>query len=128
MTTDRELLERAARAAGIEFDCTIRPDGKPFYHSERKDFAMADGGWFSPLTDDGDAFRLAVKLGIGLHFGNDKVTAESGMAYDWKRYEGDPASAARRAIVTCAALHGAEAAAAIGDGTISAKPPEAPPA
>lgn len=48
MTTDRELLEAAARAAGYwvaEFNCPAnlpRPD-------------------WNPLTDDGDALRLAVR-------------------------------------------------------------------
>jgi hypothetical protein len=44
MKTDRELLELAAKAAHGNF-------GKQ----------MLDSGW-SPLTDDGDALRLAVKL------------------------------------------------------------------
>lgn len=40
--TDRELLELAAKAAGVE------------------------RGWWNPLTDDGEAFLLAVKLRIGV--------------------------------------------------------------
>lgn len=51
---DRELLEFAAKAAGI----TILRWGKT-------DGAFINGGesW-SPLTEDGAAFRLAHKLGI----------------------------------------------------------------
>jgi hypothetical protein len=61
--TDRELLELAAKAAGIEYDfcrpelggCQIR---KPFV-----------SGFWNPLTDDGDAFRLAAAMGFSLEFG-----------------------------------------------------------
>jgi hypothetical protein len=54
MTTDRELLEAAARAAGYwvaEFNCPAnlpRPD-------------------WNPLTDDGDALRLACDLGLRVY-------------------------------------------------------------
>jgi len=44
--TDRELLELAAKAAGLE---VVTPT------------MLAHGQW-DPLTDDGDALRLAVKL------------------------------------------------------------------
>lgn len=58
--TDRELLELAAKAAGIDiFDWT--PGGHP----------TANGSWdgiWNPLTDDGDALRLAVDLKIGIGF------------------------------------------------------------
>ena len=49
--TDRELLELAAKAAGICLE-----DG---HH-------WVGGFWtrWNPLTDDGDALRLAVKLGL----------------------------------------------------------------
>lgn len=63
---DRELLELAAKAAGIDLDCTVRPDCKPFYHSDRNAFAIAGGGWFAPLTDDGDALRLATELELNI--------------------------------------------------------------
>ena len=46
MNNDKELLELAAKAAGIEIA-----------HIE----LLGDDGW-NPLTDDGDALRLAVKL------------------------------------------------------------------
>ena len=50
--TDHELLEMAAKAAGIA-------DGDVFYDMDN------DKEW-NPLTDDGDALRLAVKLYIGV--------------------------------------------------------------
>ncbi len=56
MTTDRELLELAAKAAGgIELCFTDQGDW--FFFSGR------DAPWH-PLVDDGDALRLAVKLGL----------------------------------------------------------------
>ena len=64
MTTDRELLEAAAKAAGL--DLQHKPlfsgDAEPGYY----DYS---GGtpkwtWWNPLTDDGDAFRLAVRLNL----------------------------------------------------------------
>lgn len=49
---DREFLELAAKAAGVEL-VGISDDGM----AER-----ADGGWWNPLEDDGDALRLVVIL------------------------------------------------------------------
>ena len=57
--TDRELLELAAKAAGISLDFSVRGDFPPYYINERG----GHSSW-NPLTDDGDALRLAVKLGI----------------------------------------------------------------
>ena len=106
--TDRELLELAAKAAGMELDYTIRPDKKAFYHSERNALALVDGGWFAPLADDGDALRLMVKLGIRVC----PVTADGRNAYAahdrlaggvGEPHNDDPIAATRRAIVRAAA-------------------------
>ena len=56
--TDRELLELAAKAAGIEYDF-ICPTGVHCGDAS----TMRDYFW-NPLTSDGDALRLAVKLDI----------------------------------------------------------------
>lgn len=57
---DRELLELAAKAAGIELHWSI--SGVPEVYNE--DFTHR---WpWCPLTDDGDALRLAVTLGLAL--------------------------------------------------------------
>lgn len=58
--TDRELLELAAKAAGI--DGVYREIGcaKTCGISSHMNAAVL----WNPLTDDGDALRLAVKLGI----------------------------------------------------------------
>ncbi len=91
--TDRELLELAAKAAGLEI------------------------AW-NPLTDDSDAFRLAVKLKIDIHHeynGTDSggiVEAFTPEAEDGsclcmtEETEGDQFAATRRAIVRAAARIG----------------------
>lgn len=57
--TDRELLELAAKAAGLVF-C--------MYHQRPARLVQPDIGeakvFWNPLTDDGDALRLAHKLGL----------------------------------------------------------------
>ena len=64
MTTDKELLELAAKAAGIEIEpCTCSNKRWPF--KIKNDFGI---GHWNPLEDDGDALRLAVKLRITLEF------------------------------------------------------------
>lgn len=103
MNTDRELTELAAKAAGIagEWD-----EGVPGFVT-----GETDGGHrvvlFDPLTDDGDALRLAVTTGFGVYFyqKTGEVEVES---YDLKvsitEWWGDDKQAAtRRAIVRAAA-------------------------
>lgn len=108
--SDRELLEYAAKAAGLELDYTVRPDGKAFYHSDRNALALADGGWFAPLTDDGDALRLAVKLSFELTSWGDGGVSCGGSWLDPHKSTGwifeksnDQYSDARRAITRAAA-------------------------
>ena len=99
--TDRELLEAAAKAAGIliYFDdvgqCCQRVPGDQ----------LSTYLW-EPLEDDGDALRLAVKLGIDIsQFPvTEKVEAWAHMSYGLgEDYKGDPYAATRRAIVRAAA-------------------------
>ncbi len=60
--TDRELLEAAAKAAGI--DLQHKPmfggDSEPGFYDYRS--GKPEWLWWNPLIDDGDALRLAVKL------------------------------------------------------------------
>ena len=62
--TEREMLEFAAKAAGITGYRYSSSLGCMAHWNE------SDGGWFdacclwNPITDDGDALRLAVKLNI----------------------------------------------------------------
>ena len=100
MTSNRELLTLAAKAAGyeIEFigdDCYVTGGG--YLHFK-----------WNPLTNDSDALRLAVKLrldvSVNLHFvqvwGSDFNVRESN--------DNDPYAATRRAIVRAAAEIGKE--------------------
>jgi hypothetical protein len=114
MTTDRELLELAAKAAGIELQpFAIKPatgDGDGFV-GYMVDAGVWPRGWFNPLTDDGDALRLAVKLQLEIGFGVDTrvysfrrltaVGAGENTGSDWY-------AATRRAIVRAAAELGKE--------------------
>jgi len=61
--TDRELLEAAAKAAG--FDSVIEMYGFNDFGEPLLDGNEPPTVW-NPLTDDGDALRLAVKLGISI--------------------------------------------------------------
>ncbi len=114
--TDRELLELAAKAAGIEwkpaetdagkkcelkFGLWLRIKGEPTELTRRR---------FNPLTDDGDALRLAVKLGLILGTYAHYVTVDLLSPNDrietitvWHSQTNDPYAATRRAIVRAAA-------------------------
>lgn len=101
--TDRELLELAAKAAGIP----LKPDFK-----ERFDYYMADKLMWNPLTNDGDALRLAVKVGLRDYFGIEihKTLSQCTAFEPWEHCEceehnedNDPYIATRRAIVRAAA-------------------------
>jgi hypothetical protein len=88
--TDRELLELAAKAAGIEIN---------WFKWER-----LTNQW-NPITDDGDALRLAVKLDINVyvHLVSGSTMASAKPEIDEVEPHGnDPYAATRRAI-TCAA-------------------------
>ena len=85
MTTDRELLELAAKAAGMNYAHELCG-----YYSDPEFNEVVQ---WNPLTDDGDALRLAVKLWL-----LDEVSVMNA------QYESDdPYAATRRAIVRAAA-------------------------
>jgi hypothetical protein len=91
---DKELLELAAKAAGIEWPQKI------------SDFSRQYDGvrsW-NPLTDDGDALRLAVKLSLSI-WRYDTLSTSKPNFTDWQCDErgDDPYAATRRAIVRAAA-------------------------
>jgi hypothetical protein len=93
--SDRQLLEFAAKAAGVP----LKPDFK-----ERFDYYMADMLMWNPLTDDGDALRLAVKCKIDVVQFSLLVRADvAGLPDVRELYNGDPLAATRRAIVRAAA-------------------------
>lgn len=104
MKTDRELLELAAKAAGITLSpmeiSNVEFKGDNHFIGFLADVGQCPRGWFNPLTDDGDALRLAVKL--NLLYG--KVFARSVAE---SHEDGDDVYAAtRRAIVRAAAAIG----------------------
>ena len=107
MTTesDRELLDLAAKAAGLDVrwyanDCL-----------QVADKCNGFAGKWNPLTDDGDALRLAVKLGIEVipgmaHWGPVTYTNypnKRGLNGPSETHGSDPMAATRRAIVRAAA-------------------------
>jgi hypothetical protein len=70
VNTDRELLELAAKAAGISIDKSPANGGGP----DNTGFDLAgnlvtdwhNGTTWNPLADDGDALRLAVGLAVSV--------------------------------------------------------------
>ncbi len=97
--TDRELLEAAAKAAGVKYNF-ICPDG-----AHCGDINTMQDRFWNPLEDDGDALRLAVKLGAQEYIGSyiDRYCTRD-------EYQADPYAATRRAIVRAAAAIGKEKA------------------
>ena len=108
---DRELLELAAKAASLDYqnytDCIKDYDSK--HRNGPALYAVEEAYSWNPLTDDGDALRLAVKLQMRLdvfrHSSSasittytDRILAEEGHSI------GQMSDAAtRRAIVRAAA-------------------------
>ena len=109
MKTDRELLELSAKAAGLrsmgryDFQWGLevsKPHNAPYQ--------------WNPLNDDGDALRLAVKLGICIGPESPYVIGKSLARASWLNHSkslgewggGDQYSATRRAIVRAAAAIG----------------------
>ena len=102
--TDRELLEAAAKAAGIDMQtkAMFGVDPEPGY------YLVADGTapiwfWWNPLTDDGDALRLAVRLEMEIDICRTGIAVRT--TDGRKVLEGKHAgvAATRRAIVRAAA-------------------------
>lgn len=106
--TDRELLENAAKAAGIpvewDGDGFVRP--VPF-----KGFTNYEP--WNPLAYDGDALQLAVKLGMLIDIPGVRQDCDSievvagkpkyGYVEVFEKASDDPYAATRRAIVRAAA-------------------------
>lgn len=117
MGADRELLQRAAKAAGLEFKWR---EGDPKWGPEHVGPAAFHGGcWqvWNPLTDDGDALRLAVRLRFHIKVFSawkDESIELPGLVEIWRWGDSDPIiteyvegsdyeAATRRAIVRAAA-------------------------
>jgi hypothetical protein len=106
--TDRELLELAAKAAGIELDWDIPINSNTPWRMSGEDEDRGPADLWNPLTDDGDALRLAVKCGIDLVLSNPGI--ESAFDNESLQYveprNSDPYAATRRAIVRAVAKAG----------------------
>ncbi len=100
--TDREMLELAAKAAGMNRrytewlgQCGLIDDDP-------------NGGYWNALEDDGGAFRLAVKLEFTIHRHPNKIgISQYGkgrhLLDPWQELITDELEATRRAIVRAAA-------------------------
>ena len=88
-----ELLEMAAKAAGYDY----RPQNRAIVTYG------IPSNW-DPLTDDGDALRLAVRLEMDVSFGLRGAVIEQGHGRKVQDLDDDDSyAAARRAIVRAAA-------------------------
>ena len=114
---DKELLELAAKAAGMDGYNFVEESDFTYPHMERRNMGGPEDGFFelqadvwSPLTDDGDALRLSVKLGLEINicnqFGETNVYASNDYADE--KHNSDPYAATRRAIVRAAAAIGSK--------------------
>lgn len=102
--TDKELLELAAKAAGVE----IGWDSQGAFLYEPEICALSDA--WNPLENDAQALRLAVKLMAAIEYDSEYldqpaknvyVQAQGYDAFEPLCY--DPYAATRRAIVRAAA-------------------------
>ena len=114
MKSDRELLELAAKAYGVLVKIASENGRGLKVHGR--------SSWWNPLTDDGDALRLAVELDISVtpypiySKPRHSVIVKQRRRGDMMRevnptemielYGDDPAAATRRAIVRTAASIG----------------------
>jgi len=100
--TDRELLEQAAKAAGYRINGSVSGG---LWISTNKGRSWQE---WNPLTDDGDALRLAVKLRMCVDCVNGSMMVEVFVKNTIKHigieiHTDDPYAATRRAIVKAAA-------------------------
>ena len=104
MSSDRELLELAAKAAGYRVDARMQ--------AERDALGYGDAGlWidgvstcWNPRNDSKHAIELAVK--IGLFSTTEQFLDFQAFYSDEIRKDGVPTAATRRAILTIAAMQG----------------------
>ena len=96
--TDLELLEMAAKAAGVKYIATAEDGAR----------LLADMTRWNPLTDDGDALRLMVKLNIHVNYreninGAWVVADHEGIDFCPESLDGPHAQEATRRAITRAA-------------------------
>ena len=117
--TDRELLDLAAKAAGYVIEINYYGmDRHGLFNTEK---CVPPALW-NPLTDDGDALRLAVKCNLDIRFDSHEngVSVEVCGMWDYapagslETFEKNGCAATRRAIVRAAAEIGMAEASKVG--------------
>ena len=116
MYSDRELLALAAKAAGLQLcgyswigenedddECEVLESAFVKLHPEQE---LATK--WNPLTDDGDALRLAVKLHMQVSITTESCRAETLPVLGVRANDNDEFAATRRAVVMAAAAVGRE--------------------
>jgi hypothetical protein len=105
--TDKELLERAAKAAGYGDVWYLDRSDTPYVGPKYEIGRPVKYRTFQPLTDDGDAFRLAVELNLDI-FTNDGDGGHTSVGggtdvFVQEKHGTQRLAATRRAIVRAAA-------------------------
>lgn len=118
--TDREMLELAAKAAGMRIHAKNQAERDEIGFGDKGLWIVGGSSGWNPLTYDGDALRLAVKIGMLIDV---RYTQQESIRYNRATYwpepsrgeviefgdeEMDPAAATRRAITRAAAEIGME--------------------
>jgi hypothetical protein len=121
--TDKELIEMAAKAASMDTEWHNAADAD--YDAEHDGMWLKGGRspdnskYWNPLTDDGDALRLAVTLGMQIHVNIDPAgfsaiavlqSTSAGARTFVETDDADRYAATRRAIVRAAAEIGGRVA------------------
>jgi hypothetical protein len=111
MDEDVALLRLAAKAAGMKVILIPYGIWRDVTGFRPEQNVLAAKEW-NPLVDDGDALRLAVKLGMRLEIDNhwNRTHAKQIPKGEWRTapHDSDPYAATRRAIVLAAAEIGKE--------------------
>ena len=107
--TDHELLEMAAKAVGIALK-PMQINNMTYQGDDRFIGYMTDPGqwprgWFDPLTDDDDAFKLVVDCQLDIAYSGSWVFVSRDEQFDevGEAIGADARAATRRAIVKAAA-------------------------
>lgn len=110
--TDQELLEQAAKAAGLPVEMSCEGGIGWFACGRDQDGGVID--WWNPLKDSGHALDLAVRLKLWVQISDrsvfiaqnaDEILGEMAAStmIMFADFGGDPHAATRRAIVRAAA-------------------------
>lgn len=100
--SDRELLELAAKAAGVELDWDVPSGSSPWRITGDGEDCGPANQW-NPLSHDGDALRLAVKLKMRIDVSDDVSSAYLPCKNFMSEAAGDDPYAATRWVIVRAA-------------------------